>query len=60
MHNGPKKNVYTSAETSGVICCPRQAVETSAVRTELKHCQNAQGNYERYLALARAEALTNR
>ena len=29
---------------------------SSAVRAELKSSQNAQRNYERYLALARAEA----
>jgi hypothetical protein len=31
---------------------------SSAARTELKSSQNAQRNYERYLALARAEAQT--
>ena len=57
MHNGPKRTrtrPRRPAASSAVGSKPRKS---SAVRSEPKHSQNAQRNYERYLALARAEAL---
>ena len=53
----PKANHECAAtETGSVICCALEAVDTGAARPESERSQNAQRNYERYLALARAEA----
>jgi hypothetical protein len=54
MRNGPKRMRTRPATSFAVGSKPRKS---SAVRSESKHSQNAQRNYERYLALARAEAL---
>ncbi len=57
MQNGPKnKHECTPTQTGSAICCTLEAVDIDAVRPEPKGSQNAQRNYERYLALARAEA----
>ncbi len=53
----PKDNHECApAQTGSVICCTLEAVDIDAARSESKSSQNAQRNYERYLALARAEA----
>ena len=58
MHNGPKRIMSTRQPRTAVSFAVRSKRETSsAVRSEPKHSQNAQRSYERYLALARAEAL---
>jgi uncharacterized protein DUF4167 len=50
----PKANHECApTQTGSVICCRLEAVTSSAARPG---SQNAQRNYERYLALARAEA----
>jgi len=57
MHSSPKRmhsRPRRPAASSAIGSKPRKS---SAVRSEPKHSQNAQRNYERYLALARAEAL---
>ena len=57
MQNGPKTIMECApTQTGSVICCTLESVELSTARTEPKSSQNAQRNYERYLALARAEA----
>jgi hypothetical protein len=58
MHNGPKRIMSTRQPRTAVSFAVRSKPETSsAVRSEPKHPQNAQRNYERYLALARVEDL---
>ena len=55
----PKDNdEYAPIQTSGVICCPLKAVDIEYRPPQPKGSQNAQTNYERYLALAQAEALS--
>jgi hypothetical protein len=48
----------TPTQTACVICRALQAVDIERRAHEPKNSQNAQRNYERYLALARAEAQT--
>ena len=49
---------YAPTQTGSIICCRSKRWTSSAARPEPKGSQNAQRNYERYLALARAEAQT--
>jgi Domain of unknown function (DUF4167) len=57
MQNGPRTNMRTHRPkpAASIGARPRQWTP-SAVRPEPKGSQNAQRNYERYLALAQAEA----
>ena len=57
MHNGPRTNIRTrkAGPPAPFTARPRRWT-TNAARTEPKGFQNAQRNYERYLALAQAEA----
>jgi hypothetical protein len=57
MHNGPKKTRTRPPGRAASFAARSKPPKSSAVRTEPKHSQSAQRNYERYLALARAEAL---
>jgi hypothetical protein len=57
MQNGPKTMMSTHRPKSATPFANRSKRWTSsAARPEPKGSQNAQRNYERYLALARAEA----
>ena len=47
---------YAPTQIGGVICYPLEAVDIDATRPEPVSSQNARKAYERYLALARAEA----
>ena len=59
MQNGPKAVMSTRQPRPAAPFAARSKRWTSSTaRPELKHPQNAQKNYERYLALARAEALS--
>jgi hypothetical protein len=56
MQNGPKTNMSTHQSRPAASFAARSKRWTSsATRVEPKNSQNAQRNYERYLALARAE-----
>ena len=56
MQNGARTNMRTRQSKPAASFAPRSRQSTSnAVRPELKGFQNAQRNYERYLALAQAE-----
>jgi hypothetical protein len=56
MHNGPRTGPTRQSKPNRSLD-PRTGRWTSnAARPEPKHSQNAQRNYERYLALAQAEA----
>ena len=57
MHNGPKRMRTRPPRPAASLAVGSKPRKSSAVRAEPKHAQNAQRNYERYLALARAEAL---
>jgi hypothetical protein len=58
MQNGPKTITRTHQPRPAALFAARSKRWTSsAARPEPKGSQNAQRNYERYLALARAEAL---
>jgi uncharacterized protein DUF4167 len=58
MQNGPKTTVRSRHQRSEPSFAARPKRWTSsAARPEPNGYQNAQRNYERYLALARAEAL---
>jgi hypothetical protein len=57
MHNGPKRMPTRPPRPAASFALRSKPWKSSAVRSEPKHFQNAQRNYERYLALARAEAL---
>jgi Domain of unknown function (DUF4167) len=57
MRNGPKRMRTRPPRPAASFAVRPKRWKSSTVRTEPKHSQNAQGNYERYLALARAEAL---
>jgi hypothetical protein len=57
MHNGPKRMRTRPARPAASFAVHSNPSKSGAVRSEPKHFQNAQRNYERYLALARAEAL---
>jgi len=57
MRNGPKRMRIRPPRPAASFAVRPKRWKSSTVRTEPKHSQNAQANYERYLALARAEAL---
>ena len=57
MHNGPKRMRTPPPSPAASFAIRSKPPKSSAVRSEPKHSQTAQRNYERYLALARAEAL---
>jgi hypothetical protein len=56
MHHGPKTIKSTPPPTRAASFAARSN-RWSAANREPKYTQNAQKHYERYLALARAEAL---
>ena len=59
MENGPRTNMKTRQLRPEASFPPRSTRWTSnAARPGSKGSQNAQRNYERYLALAQAEART--
>ncbi len=59
MQNGPKTVMSTRQPKPAASFAPRSKRWTSsAARPELNGSQNAQRSYERYLALAQAEALS--
>jgi Domain of unknown function (DUF4167) len=59
MQNGPRTNMRTHQPRPAASFTNRSRRWTSnAARPEQKGSQNAQRNYERYLALAQAEAQT--
>jgi Domain of unknown function (DUF4167) len=55
MKNGRKPNMR-GRRAAGSPAARSERWRSNAVRTEPKAAQNAQRNYEQYLALARAEA----
>ena len=57
MHNGPKRMRTHAPRPAASFAVRPKRWKSSAARSEPKHSQNAQRSYERYLALARAEAL---
>ena len=62
MHNGQKRIMSTRQPRTAASFAVRSKPgskpgPSSAVRFEPEHSQNAQRNYERYLALARVEDL---
>ena len=57
MPNGPKRMRARLPRPAASFAVRPKRWKSSTVRTEPKHSQNARENYERYLALARAEAL---
>jgi hypothetical protein len=57
MHNGPKRMRTRPPRSAASFAARSKPPKSSAVRSEPKHSQNAQRNYEQYLALARAEVL---
>jgi hypothetical protein len=57
MRNGPKRMRTRPSRPAASFAVRSKPWKSSAVRPEPKYSQNAQRNYERYLALARAEAL---
>lgn len=57
MHNGRKTNMNTRQPRPAASFATRsKRWASSAARPEPKSSQNAQRNYERYLALAQAQA----
>ena len=57
MQNGPRRDMRTRQPRPSGSFAPRSRQWSSnGGRTEQKGSQNAQRNYERYLALAQAEA----
>jgi Domain of unknown function (DUF4167) len=58
MQNGPKTIRRAYQPRPAASFADRSKRWSSAARPEPKGSQNAQRNYERYLALARAEALS--
>jgi Domain of unknown function (DUF4167) len=57
MQNGPRTNMRTRQPRPAASFASRSSRWTSnGARPEQKGSQNAQRNYERYLALAQAEA----
>ena len=50
------KHEYAPTQIGSVICWPLKAWSSNAARPEQNGSHNAQRNYERYLALAQAEA----
>src|SRR5258708_10048217 len=58
MHNGQQGTMSTrEPRTAASLPVRAKPGPSSAVRFEPEHSQNAQRNYERYLALARVEDL---
>jgi hypothetical protein len=59
MQNGPRRaaNPHQRRPAAAFGGRPQQRWASNASHAEPKGSQNAQRNYERYLALARAEAL---
>jgi hypothetical protein len=57
MHNGQKRISTRQPKTAVSFAVRSKPGTSSAVRSEPEHSQNAQRNYERYLALARVEDL---
>jgi hypothetical protein len=57
MHNSPKRMRTRPPRPAESFAAGSKPWKSSALRSEPKHSQNGQRNYERYLALARAEAL---
>ena len=57
MHNGPKRIRTCPPRPEPSFAVRSKPWKSSAAHSEPKHSRNAQRNYERYLALARAEAL---
>jgi Domain of unknown function (DUF4167) len=59
MQNGPRSVMTTrQPKSAAAFAVPSRRWTSSAARPEPKSPQNAQRSYERYLALARAEALS--
>ena len=58
MQNGPKTVTRAYQPRPAASFAARSKRWPSSARPEPKGSQNAQRNYERYLALARAEALS--
>jgi hypothetical protein len=56
MQNGPRPNTRTRPRPAASFGPRPKGWTSNAVRSEPKNSQHAQRNYERYLALARAEA----
>ena len=56
MQNGAKTIMNARQPRPAASVAARSRRWMSAARPELRNSQNAQRNYERYLALARAEA----
>jgi Domain of unknown function (DUF4167) len=56
MQNGPRTNMRTRQPRPSGSFQPRRQWSSNGGRPEQKGSQNAQRNYERYLALAQAEA----
>jgi hypothetical protein len=56
MQNGPKTIMSARPPRPAASFAARKRWTSSAARPEPKSSQNTQRNYERYLALARAEA----
>ena len=56
MHNGRKTNMNTRQPRSAAAFAGRSKWSSNAARPEQNGSHNAQRNYERYLALAQAEA----
>jgi Domain of unknown function (DUF4167) len=57
MHNGPKRMRTRPPGAAASFAVGSKPRKSSDISSEPKHSQNAQRHYERYLALARAEAL---
>ncbi|SRR6266852_9764408 len=59
MQNGPNRIIVSTRQprTAVSFAVRSKPATSSAVRSEPKHSQNAQNQYERYLALARVEDL---
>jgi hypothetical protein len=54
----PRPNAKVMTNAMPRLCQPARRIETSGFpRPQARNAQNAQRNYERYLALARTEAL---
>jgi Domain of unknown function (DUF4167) len=62
MQNGPRTNTRTTIRSrqparTAAFAAPSERWTSGASRPDPKRNQNAEKNYERYLALARTEAL---
>ena len=56
MQNGPKTGMSNRQSRQAAFSGRSKRWTQNAPRPEMKNSQNAQRNYERYLALAQAEA----